>query len=210
MWHRLALAALAGEVDRAKKLAAELATETESHGLRFWMAMAQIFIAWNRFSGGDAAGAADALPGLIECVAATGTGLFAAQTRSILAEAQAATGNGIALQTIAESEALARHSGALFLLAEIQRREGVILRCLRPDDRDAAEGAFRRALATARGQEARFWELRSAIDLARLLVKHGERQQALDLLAPIHGWFTEGFDLPDLIEAKAVLGTLYA
>ena len=53
-------------------------------------------------------------------------------------------------------------------------------------------------------------QLRAARDLARLLAERGERRQAYDLLAPIHGWFTEGFGTPDLIEAKALLEELHA
>lgn len=61
---------------------------------------------------------------------------------------------------------------------------------------------------TARSQQARFWELRAACGLVRLLVERGDRRQAIDLLAPIRGWFTEGFDLPDLVEADALLDEL--
>ena len=130
--------------------------------------------------------------------------------RSVLAEAQAATGNVQAFETIAEALSLAERSGALYGLAELQRREGAIVWRLRPDDSAAAEAAFRRALATARSQGARFWELRAARNLARLLAERGERQQAVDLLAPIHSWFTEGFDLPDLEESKTMLDELRA
>ena len=59
-----------------------------------------------------------------------------------------------------------------------------------------------------RQQESPALQLRAARDLARLLAEQGERRQAYDLLAPIYGWFTEGFDTPDLIEAKALLEEL--
>lgn len=71
-----------------------------------------------------------------------------------------------------------------------------------------AEAAFRRALATAAQQKARLFELRAATALAGLWAERGERQRAHDLLAPLHGWFTGGHDLPDLVEAKALLDTL--
>lgn len=71
-----------------------------------------------------------------------------------------------------------------------------------------AEAAFRRALATAAEQKERLWELRAASELARLLAGQGRRQEALDLLAPVYGWFIEGFDTPDLVEAKALLEEL--
>jgi predicted ATPase len=69
----------------------------------------------------------------------------------------------------------------------------------------AAERSYRHALAVARRQTAKFWELRAALDLARLLRDQGKRQEARELLAPVYGWFTEGFDTRDLKEAKALL-----
>ena len=60
----------------------------------------------------------------------------------------------------------------------------------------------------ARRQQAKSWELRAAISLSRLWQRQGKRTEAYDLLAPIYGWFTEGFDTPDLQEAKALLEAL--
>ena len=71
-----------------------------------------------------------------------------------------------------------------------------------------AEGCFQQALAAAREQQAKSLELRAATSLARLWQRQGEREQARDLLAPIYGWFTEGFDTPDLGEAQALLAQL--
>ena len=73
---------------------------------------------------------------------------------------------------------------------------------------DKAEAYFERALTVARKQHARSWELRAAMSMARLWRDQGKRQQARDLLAPIYGWFTEGFDTLDLKEAKALLNEL--
>jgi predicted ATPase len=67
---------------------------------------------------------------------------------------------------------------------------------------------FGRALGVARRQEARLLELRTATSLARLWADRGERRKAHDLLAPLYDWFTEGFDRPDLIEARALLEEL--
>jgi predicted ATPase len=71
-----------------------------------------------------------------------------------------------------------------------------------------AETYFERALAVSRQQQAKSWELRAAMSLARLWRDQGKRQQAHELLAPIYGWFTEGFDTLDLKEAKALLDAL--
>jgi predicted ATPase len=70
-----------------------------------------------------------------------------------------------------------------------------------------AEAHFDRALAVARQQQAKSWELRAAMSLARLC-SQGKVQQARELLAPVYGWFTEGFDTRDLKEAKALLDEL--
>jgi predicted ATPase len=77
-------------------------------------------------------------------------------------------------------------------------------------ERDAvkAEAYFERALAVARQQQAKSWELRAAISLARLWRDQGKVQQARELLAPVYGWFTEGFDTRDLKEAKVLLDEL--
>jgi predicted ATPase len=71
-----------------------------------------------------------------------------------------------------------------------------------------AEGYFERALTVARQQQARSWELRAAMSMARLWRDQGKLQQARELLAPVYGWFTEGFDTRDLKEAKALLDAL--
>jgi predicted ATPase len=79
----------------------------------------------------------------------------------------------------------------------------------RPDTAKA-EGYFERALAVAREQQAKSWELRAAMSLARLWRDQNKQQQARELLAPVYSWFTEGFDTRDLKEAKALLEELRA
>ena len=79
-----------------------------------------------------------------------------------------------------------------------------------PQDAAQAQAYFERALAVARAQQAKSWELRAATSMARLWRDQGKAQQARDLLAPIYGWFTEGFDTLDLKQAKALLDELAA
>jgi predicted ATPase len=75
-------------------------------------------------------------------------------------------------------------------------------------DLEKAEAYFERALAVARKQQAKSWELRAAMSMARLWRDQGKREEAHELLAPVYGWFTEGFDTRDLKEAKALLREL--
>jgi predicted ATPase len=75
-------------------------------------------------------------------------------------------------------------------------------------DAAKAEACFERALAVARSQQAKSFELRAAISMARLWRDRGKRDEARELLAPVYGWFTEGFDTPDLKQAKALLDEL--
>ncbi len=92
--------------------------------------------------------------------------------------------------------------------AEVNRIAGEI--ALKSLERDTAkaEAYFERALAVARAQQAKSWELRAAMSMARLCRDQDKRSEAHDLLAPVYGWFNEGFDTLDLIEAKALLDAL--
>ena len=94
--------------------------------------------------------------------------------------------------------------------AEIHRIAGEIALLSPEPDAAKAEAYFERALAVAREQQAKSWELRAAMSMARLWRDQGKRQQAHDLLAPVYGWFTEGFDTLDLKKAKALLEELSA
>ena len=92
--------------------------------------------------------------------------------------------------------------------AEINRVAGEIaLMSPEPDD-NKAKTYFERALSVARAQQAKSWELRATMSMARLWRDQGKPQQARKLPAPVYGWFTEGFDTLDLKEAKALLGEL--
>jgi len=92
--------------------------------------------------------------------------------------------------------------------AEANRMAGEI--ALKASEMTKAEAYFERALVVARKQQAKSWELRAATSMARLLRDQGKRAAARDLLAPVYGWFTEGFDTLDLKEAKALLSELHA
>ena len=101
---------------------------------------------------------------------------------------------------------IAERTGERWFAAELERHKGQLL--LRQGQPEAAEELYRKALSIAEEQEAKLWELRAAVSLARLRRDQGRHAEARDLLAPIYGWFTEGFDTPDLKEAKALLDEL--
>jgi len=90
--------------------------------------------------------------------------------------------------------------------AELHRVRGDLLNAI--GDRAAAEQKYQQALAVAKRQSAKPFELHAASSLARLWRDQGKRDEARDLLAPVYGWFTEGFDTPVLKEAKALLDEL--
>ena len=94
--------------------------------------------------------------------------------------------------------------------AEVHRLAGEIALKSPQPDTAKAQAYFERALAVARQQQAKSWELRAAMSLARLWRDQGKVQQARELLAPVYGWFTEGFDTRDLKDAKALLEELAA
>jgi predicted ATPase len=92
--------------------------------------------------------------------------------------------------------------------AEVHRIAGEIALKSPEPDAAKAEAHFERALGVARQQQAKSWELRAAVSLARLWRSQGKPQRARELLAPVYGWFTEGFETRDLKEAKALLDAL--
>jgi predicted ATPase len=107
------------------------------------------------------------------------------------------------LKLLDEALGYSQQCGSCFYDAEVYRAQGRLLASLRRWTE--AENSYLSGIDTARRQRAHMWELRSATDLAALWADRGERQQAIDLLAPVYGWFTEGFDTPDLQAAKATL-----
>jgi predicted ATPase len=96
-------------------------------------------------------------------------------------------------------------TGERWFEAEVNRVAGEIALKSPEADVAKAEAYFERALAVAGQQQAKSWELRAAMSMSRLWRDQGKREEARDLLAPVYGWFTEGFDTRDLKEAKALL-----
>jgi predicted ATPase len=124
-----------------------------------------------------------------------------------LGEALALQGDyGAALTAVKEGLADQQRTGQRRWEAELCRLKGLVL--LHQNSLEEAQAALEEALHIARRQQSKSYELRAATSLARLRGEQGRRAEARDLLAPIYGWFTEGFDTADLKQAKALLAEL--
>jgi predicted ATPase len=131
--------------------------------------------------------------------------------QGLLAELEAeGQGAQAALARIDEALALASRTGERWTDAFLHCIRGKILLKRDPANTAAAEEAFHAAIAVAQQQKARIFELRAAMSMARLWRDQGKRDEARELIAPVYGWFTEGFDTLDLKEAKALLDELNA
>jgi predicted ATPase len=158
---------------------------------------------------GNAAEAARTLVSGIDGWRSVGATIFAPFWLSYLALAYADLGNfDDAWRILSEAMTTIDTSKEKWCAAEINRVAGEIALKSPGGDNAKAHAYFERALAVARAQQAKSWELRAATSLARLWRDQGKVQQARDLLAPVYGWFTEGFDTLDLKEAKALLDVL--
>jgi predicted ATPase len=145
----------------------------------------------------------------IDTSRSTGTTLLLPVYLSGLARAYVELGQSDdAWRRISEAMATIDTSKERIWEAEVNRIAGEIALLSPEPDAAKAEAYFERALAVARKQEAKSWELRAAMSVARLWRDQGKREEARDLLAPVYGWFTEGLDTLDLKEAKALLDEL--
>jgi predicted ATPase len=140
--------------------------------------------------------------------AATGARFQAPYHHTLLAELYLRNGEtGAGLDILTQAEHMVQETGEYFFSAEIFRLKGELL--LTGEDRQGdAEDCFRKALETARAQDAKSLELRAAGSLARLWNSQGKRSEAHDVLAPVYDWFTEGFETADLQAAKQLLDDL--
>jgi predicted ATPase len=144
----------------------------------------------------------------LDAYRATGTVLTLPYFLSILGTAQMQAGRWTdASKTMAEALALAEKHDDRFQEAELQRLQGELL-LAESDNQAAAENCFRQAIATARRQQSRAWELRATMSLARLWQQQGRRADARSVLAAIHSTYTEGFTTPDLADTVELLQAL--
>jgi predicted ATPase len=147
----------------------------------------------------------------VTALRSTGTTMWLPLSLSYLAKAYAQLGEfDDARRCIGEAITAIETTKEKWYEAEVNRIAGQIALMSPASGAVKAQSHFERALAVARQQQAKSWELRAAMSMARLWRDLRKRDQARELLAPVYGWFTEGFDTRDLKEAKALLDDLAA
>jgi predicted ATPase len=195
-------AAAKAQADEAIQLAEEKgAPSLKAHGM--------ITQGWIFALAGEASCAVNSIVPSMAAFRSTGSTVSTPLILSGLAKAYTELGQfEDARRCIGEAITVGETTGERWNEADIYRTAGEI--ALLSPDRDAAKAEihFEHALQIARAQQARSWELRAAISMARLWRDQGKRQESRDLVAPIYGWFTEGFDTLDLKEAKSLLDEL--
>jgi class 3 adenylate cyclase/tetratricopeptide (TPR) repeat protein len=183
----------------------QLVAVITEQGFPHWRAMETICRGWVKVKNGNVA---EGLLLLRSGLAASrGIGAWRPHNIALLAAACEIAGQiDEALSLTDEALQIVERTGERWLEAELNRHKGQLL--LQQGNTEAAEELYRKALSIAAEQEAKLWELRAAVSLARLRRDQGRHAEARDLLAPVYGWFTEGFDTPDLKQAKALLDEL--
>jgi len=200
---------LCGDHAAADAHARELIGLADEKGALFWKAQGMMHEGCISTSTGEAANAVQIITSGITAYRSTGATVWMPWYLSFLAKAHAELGHfDDARRCIAEALTAAEATRESWCEADIHRIAGEIARMLPAPDAAKAEAHFQRALAVARAQHAKSLELRAAISMARLWRDQGRRRQARELLAPVHGWFTEGFDTLDLKDAEALLEEL--
>ncbi len=202
-----ALLWLAGNDAALNERAEELVAVATEQGFPFWVALGTAFRGCAKVKNGDVSEGMSLLRSGLAAHRATGAELLAPLFMSHLAAACEIAGHiGEGLALLDDALQIVERTGELWFAAELNRHKGRLL--LTQGHCEAAEELYRKALSIAEEQTAKIWELRAAVSLARLRRDQGRHAEARDLLAPVYGWFTEGFATPDLKEAKALLGEL--
>jgi predicted ATPase len=201
------LLSLVGDNAVLGKCVDQLTAVTTAQGFAHWGAQGTIYRGWVKVMNGDLAEGISLLRSGSTAARATGAELWMPYYTALLARACELAGQveeaAVHLNNAFET---AERTGERWFAAELNRHKGRLL--LRHGHANAAEGWYRKALSIAQEQKAKLWELRATVSLARLRRDQGRRAEARDLLAPVYGWFTEGFDTADLKEAKALLDEL--
>ena len=202
------LAELLGDVAAVRAHAEAIIELAERHSLGYWRVNGLILRGWALAQEGAAEAGIELMCRNAADRAALGVGWYQARYLCMLAAVYAQTGQAEAgLRVIAEAKDLVARNDEHMWESELDRIEGELRRMQGASASDV-EACFARAVARSHQQCAMSLELRAGTSLARLWRDHGKRSEARDLLAPVYGWFTEGFDTRDLKEAKALLEEL--
>jgi class 3 adenylate cyclase/predicted ATPase len=189
------------------RLADELVALGTEQGFPMWRALGTIYGGWAKVKNGDVMDGITALRSGSSDHRAAGAETGMPHHIALLAMACEIAGQvEEALALLDDALRSAERTGERRFAAELNRHKGRLL--LRQGHSEAAEELYRKALSIAQEQGAKLWELRAAASLARLRRDQGRGAEARDLLAPVYGWFTEGFHTADLKQAKALLDEL--
>ncbi len=195
-----------GDTNTVVERGLDVATEG---GFSVWVAYGKVHQTSLRFADQRSDSALDALRESVTAIPQMGVHMNTPYYMSLLARAYRQAGRTEAgLQALEEAQVSIDARGEVWWEAEIQRLGGEILLSQSRANAGDAEACFERALQISRRQEAKSLELRAAMSLARVWRDQGRIDEAHDLLAPVHGWFTEGFDTADLKEAEVLLAEL--
>jgi predicted ATPase len=201
----------AGKFSAAKAANNELLALTEQRGADYWRSVALVLQGLVSALTEQSAHAIKMIISGLNTFRSTGATLYVPFWLSALARLCAHAGQmHDAWRYVDEAITAIECSGQRWCEAEVYRTAGELALAGPAADVTKAEAYFQRALGVARHQQAKSWELRAAMSLARLWRDQGKPQQAREVLAPVYGWFTEGFDTRDLLEAKALLEELAA
>jgi class 3 adenylate cyclase/predicted ATPase len=178
-------------------------------GFPHWRARGSVLCGWALAVQGQAQAGIEQIHQGLTAYRATGAEIARPYLLALLAEAHGTLGEPEAgLTVLVEALTLANNTGERWYAPELYRLKGALLLQQSLDHHADVESCFHHALAIARTQQSKSFELRTATSLARLWQQQGKRKEAHDLLAPVYGWFTEGFDTLDLQESKALLDEL--
>src|SRR5207237_2060624 len=201
------LLSLVGDDAALDARADELIAVAAEQDFPLWGAQGTIYQGWVKVKNGDLAEGISLLRLGSNAYHATGAEAWTPYYAALLARTCEIAGKiEESLTLLGKALQIVKRTGERWFAAELNRYKGQLL--LRQGHSEAAEELYRKSLSIAVEQEAKLWELRAAASLARLRRDQGHRGEARDLLAPVYGWFTEGFDTPDLKEAKALLDEL--
>jgi predicted ATPase len=178
-------------------------------GFPLFRAVATNFRGWVKAENGDVGEGISLMRGGSAAFRATGAQVWTPHLLVLLARAYESLGEvEDAVTQLDDALQIVERTGERWLMGELFRHKGQLV--LRQGHSESAEDLYLKALNITQEQEAKLWELRAALSLARLRRDQGRCAEARDVLAPVYGWFTEGFDTPDLKEAKALLDALGA